>query len=1181
MTEAATTTTRTPAPAVGRRRTRSAPPPPPLRLLGALALLLLPRACAAGGPVDYFPLNSQLPPVARVGAAFSFVFSPQTFASSSGNGDNNLTYALAEPAPPWLSLDGAARRLYGTPSASDVDFGPAHDDNNVAGVPIGLVATDATGSTTANATLVVSRSPPPTVAVPLAEQMPRFGPYSAPASLLLYPSRPFSFSFDRHTSSSRKRDGTEADAGAADASSSSSSDSSSQLSYYAVSADNAPLPSWVSFEAATLSFSGSTPSFESLVQPPQTFAFRLVASDVVGFSASSLDFDVVVGNHELTAKPAAVVRLNATAGRPFAYAGLRHALRIDNRTLGADDVASISATGLPPWLEFDERTWNVSGTPGGDAEDANVTIAVTDKFSDSLNVTLEIDLRAKIFKSDLPDLNVTAGDDFSFDLEKYLVDPNDTSVSIRSEPQGSWIHFDTSNLTLSGTVPKPDSKSVANEVKVTFNATLKNSTDTEEKRLDMHILPPTTSPGASKPTQSSDADPGEPSRDLYWLLLIPAFIIPALVILAVFYTWRRRQRQKVVAVDIKQVSAPVPGSFKSSGGGAGGLPRNVHSMLDVGRLPFEGSAHPNSALPHALTTDLQSSSTNLGHQAIGEGETSFLPHAMTAPAGANAADQPTDFWKRPFSPIKTGIAITDEGSLLSDTSLGENDHVAEADRVAMPGSEQHNPRTQPKGQIGLEIPLIAEPFSIQPTPELAYKAPRNRYDYSSEDGSSLDAEYPRRRRSSPQQQQRDAGLSPRALGHRISRAWKGGLLSDKHREGNQSTSTGLTTRTSILTSPMTTEEATTTTTANVVARPTVIHIPSRPGEARQVSRRAGETTPLFGGGSVTKSSRNFGLASTRDTSAATTSHDVDIHHVTMPEPPPMLTDDFALRQSRDSDTSWDKLARNSLGIAYKDLISSESSQQQLQQQHQKRRSGAASSPLLPPPPPALIPSRSENWRAYRDHQHTSQELMSPDQWPIPDAFGSGPPLAGIAITSSEAPPLRSRSEEPPQLPPLPPFMPPPPPPPTRSSAKQRRSGRSVRRGAREEQQEQPSGGFDVYTSGSPPDDGEWGRQRPLPRTPGGGRAPLGDCTSNGSNVGLGGRGGGGGGGAGQGLGTRSAASKRSQRTVRSYKSTRSVWTNAEEDDDDAWTDIVPAESTVGGWDDDDDGASDRSFSVYI
>ncbi|KAI0601665.1 hypothetical protein F4775DRAFT_408558 [Biscogniauxia sp. FL1348] len=1091
-------------------------------------------------PIDYFPLNSQLPPVARVGEPFIFSFSPQTFSSPL-----EMTYRLGDSAPAWLSLDSKSRTLSGTPGKDDIPPG----DGDVVGVPISLVARDSTGEASTNATLVVSRNPTPRVAIPLSEQIPKLGPYSAPASLLLYPSRKFNFSFSRDTF--RTNDGhgdsdhdEDNDERRSKLKSQQQKRKGEALNYYAVSGDNAPLPSWIQFDSSSLTFSGETPPFESLIQPPQTFTFQLVASDVVGFASAAIPFSVVVGNHELSADTP-VVKLNATRGKPFEYADLPKALEIDNGPLQRTDVSSINATGLPRWLKFDEeKTWKLSGTPDLRAEPVNVTIAVVDRFLDTLNLTIEIDVDMALFVSDLPELNVTAGEDFTFDIGKVLIEPSDTWVLFQNDRGEPWVHLNSSNLMLSGTAPRPLSKDPVNKVSIKLKAMSKSTRHTETKNMNINVLAPKSA--KPSPTSEPNADDDASRRNLLWLLIIPILLVCIAAIALLFYI--RRRRQGPSKLDTKDVSAPIPGSFVFNGPCSltESSMQNIRRMMDTGPAPTGGRFSAQQRVPGKTTetpSNVTSSETASNPSANGD----LLPHALTMHSEALKPQQRGDAkeakrsWitnqtgRMSKSPVRAGAM--DEMSLLSDTSLGEAEsHITDtqsSDVSRKTGDEAF------RGTLGLEIPLVAEPFSIQPTPELAYRA-AGKYDMSSDDEAPPPIRYAKRRRSG---RQRDEGLGLRSVGSRISKALKRVSASkpqgDVKRHSSGSSSTSQTTRTSILTSGVA-EEATTSTATNVIARPTVIHIPSRPGEVRRVSRRTNETVPLFGGRSLTKSQRNFGFAGYGSPTIA-------------------MEDDFDLAPTstglatatRDHDASWDRMARNSLGIAYSDLL------------------GAGPETRRPPVQQKgamMNTSQSERWRI----QHTSQELMSPDHWPVPNA------LMGIAITSDA---VRTRNE-PPQFPPLTSVAPSKGPagpeekrPRTVNTRRVSRDpgsysvkshipsarSRHKRRSSRDErlQDQRVQDEVRAMISQTPSPNHEWQPTpvRALPRTPSrASRAPLTDRL-NGIYAGSGNRGTG----------------------LRSAKSVRSVWAGEEEDDDDAWEDVRPPESMIGGW----EGDSQESFSVYI
>ncbi|KAI1431279.1 hypothetical protein GGR50DRAFT_88686 [Xylaria sp. CBS 124048] len=929
-------------------------------IITLLSVITIP---VAGTPVSYFPLNSQLPPVARVSKPFSFVFSPLTFSS-----DSEINYSLGGGSPSWLSLDSASRTLSGTP---DKDSVPR--DKTLVGVDIVLVAHDKTGSTTANATLVVSRGPGPIVQMPLENQIKRFGAYSPPASILLHPSTEFSFKFDPKTfgvdavedGDTRRKTLSEMRQLVdiiAEKDRRANADEQ-PLSYYAVSGNNAPLPSWIEFDAAMLEFSGTTPSFESLVQPPQSFGFQLVASDVVGFSSVAIDFSIVVGTHELTALEP-IIELKSTRGKEFEYTDLPNVLEIDNRPLKNDDVSSITANDLPDWLSFDKESWKISGKPGAEEKSTNVTITVMDEFLDTLNVTLAITFKSNVFLSDLPVLNVSAGDDLSLDLKKFLVHPADTQIKAEIPSNSSWLTFDDSKQVLSGTAPKHIDPDFADDIRVTFEATQRHTKDQETKHLNIHVDASTSTNGISKPTHTPKPDNKSEDwrRDLYWLLIIPALLIAAGSFLVVFLIRRRRQQPK--KLDFSFVSGPVPGSLVANGamGASTEPPQKIRHTKAV--QPLAPSTRPGasvSKVPSNLrTTQVNPATKVVAHHCVTGGYHCAQPVTPVRPGTTESARaNPVTAAKNRLSgrPGKPSPAVTEEFSLLSDTSVGEEVPLSEEHLSSMPGA----PRGSLYGQrAGLEIPTITESLSVQLTPELAYMDSTKKYDVVSDDEMIPAIGYAQRRRSVIQRNTENGT-------RRHSKGWKRGSelrAPDAKRNSQLSSFTDATARTSILASGIP-EEATTARTSNILVKPTVIHIPSRPGEARLLSRRTHDSSTFFGGRSVTKSQRSYGLKNTDSAVAPTYASG-------------FAKEEDATRESWDRDT-----ARNSLGIPYNDL----------NPQTTTGRSHA----------PRIGMGLGEHWKS--EQQNTGADLMSPERWPIPNAMtktlkGKGKKRASIVIHRS-------------------------------------------------------------------------------------------------------------------------------------------------------------------------------------
>ncbi|KAM0287182.1 hypothetical protein ACHAQH_000496 [Verticillium albo-atrum] len=496
-------------------------------------------------PTITFPFNSQLPPVARISEPFSYTLSQQTFTSAS-----SITYTL-DDAPSWLSIDNSTGRLFGTPEENDVSKG------DVVGVPVDVVATDDSGAVTMTATLVVSRNQAPTVNNPLADQIQKFGDQSAPNAIVSYPASPFSFSFAEDTFTSR-----------------------TPLDYYATSADSSPLPSWMKFDAGNLTFSGQTPPFETLVQPPQTFDFHLVASDVVGFAGISILFSVVVGSRKLTIDNP-VIQMNASRGDPISYTSLQEDIKLDGKKVDTSEL-TISTQDMPDWLALNETSLIIQGTPPDDARSTNSTITFQNALSDTLNIQLAVFIATAIFRKTLSNVKISPETPFSLDLESYLQTPDDVTVEIETSPSQDWLKLD--GLVISGT--PPGSSDLDNNAELSVKATSRRSGDSETENVRMGVVTPTDVPSTTpssgpsstaapteNPTQSGEAGSmnsfgsGLNAGQIMLAVLIPILVIAALVLL--FVCLRKRRERKFRRIETKNISGPVPGSFTQN--------ENLHS----------------------------------------------------------------------------------------------------------------------------------------------------------------------------------------------------------------------------------------------------------------------------------------------------------------------------------------------------------------------------------------------------------------------------------------------------------------------------------------------------------------------------------------------------------------------------------------------------------------------------
>ncbi|KLU88480.1 hypothetical protein MAPG_07466 [Magnaporthiopsis poae ATCC 64411] len=665
-----------------------------------LGLVLLLASCTSAVPSVSFPINSQVPPIARVSEPFSFVFSSATFTSNLP-----MTYSLLK-APKWLVIDSKARRLFGTPREADVTSG-----DDVVGVPIEIVATDRTGSTTLSATLVVSKQPPPELLIPSAEQVSTFGPFSQPSSVLSYPEKPFSFAFSPKTFSR------------------------TDLDYYAVSADNSPLPAWISFDPETLTFSGRTPPLSSLVEPPQIFGFQLVASDVPGFSALSVSFSVVVGSRQLTAIDATFI-INATSGTAVANSNLNGKIRIDGKEAGPGDIVSTTTPGIPPWLTFDKNALEFKGTPPTNASPTAFPLILKDAYGNALNMTVQVKMATGLFRSSFRDITLKPGSQLLLDLKPYLWRPSETEIELETQPQAQWVRYDPEAMTISGDVPRTPSTST-----ILLKARAADSPETtDERSLRLNISGPevdvtatdqSTTANPTSPSESASDAPG-PATDApgnssatspRLAVLLPAIIVPVLFLLVValiiicICCRRRRKRASPRRVETTDISRPLPGSYVMNG--------EAYSTPSLQAL----SAQCDDTLPRTPTKAVEQASdgrmpapasapVGLGLGLMGlKGNNGAIP-APPIPDddSGSAGGRGGGSWSVARALAGRRSRKSRARSYLSDTSLyGEQGHF-EGMYEPLPGSAGGGGGAF-RGNIEMDVPTLGNDDSTQQTPE--------------------------------------------------------------------------------------------------------------------------------------------------------------------------------------------------------------------------------------------------------------------------------------------------------------------------------------------------------------------------------------------------------------------------------------------------------------------------------
>jgi axial budding pattern protein 2 len=579
---------------------------------------LLRLTTVAAAPSLNFPVNSQVPPVAWVSQPFSFTFAESTFVVSN----EAISYSLLNQ-PEWLQFNSDTRTFFG--NATTEKAGPIKFD---------LFASDSGGSTSHEVTFIVTDRGGPQPGQALLPQLSKAGPTSAPATLLLYPLESFSITFTRDTFSATTGDTT----------------------FYATSADNSPLPSWLQFDLTSLRFSGTSPPLVSPTAKTQEYGVRLIASDIAGFAEAVTTFQMVVG-YQILAFSETTQSIDLSQGEAFEIGPLRQDLTLDGNPIEDTELALITSN-VPTWAKLNTEQILLSGTPPPDATSQSVLIEISDIYGNTANTTVNLNVsssRRKPFSTSFPPVNAAVGQEFRYTIDASTLSSNDVQVTADLRNASSWLTYDSTSRTFSGSVP------VAlrlGPVTITLNASLASITESEQ--LIVNIL------GNSSPTSSSHTSRGVPSLtdspntnasspvndapqdDSRRLTILLAVLVPLMVLfflgILVFYFCRRRRRHREHSREASEdyISRPmIPPEAEHNDA------PDLHGILQVEKIPTPTSP-PRIELPWAPDSIRKSRerfskiTTNRESTLVGSGWGDFVIHEPPVPArNSRRVDQPS------------------------------------------------------------------------------------------------------------------------------------------------------------------------------------------------------------------------------------------------------------------------------------------------------------------------------------------------------------------------------------------------------------------------------------------------------------------------------------------------------------------------------------------------------------
>jgi len=281
------------------------------------------------------------------GQAFLLVVPSNTF--TDGDGDT-LAYSAAQssgsPLPSWLTFTAGTRTFSGTPDTGDVGS-----------INIRVTVSDGHGGTASDTFTLTVGNPndPPVVNNPLPDQTTDVGEV-------------FQFVVPSTTFTDPDND---------------------TLTYSAMLGSGAALPSWLTFNASTRTFSGTPDSGDA-----GTIEIKVTASDGNGGTESDIfALNIVVSVNQPPVVNAPLSYQNGDVGQAFMLVvPATTFIDADNDAL-AYSATLTGGAALPSWLTFNASTRTFSGTPEGtDAGTVDIALTVSDGNGGTASDSFSLDI---------------------------------------------------------------------------------------------------------------------------------------------------------------------------------------------------------------------------------------------------------------------------------------------------------------------------------------------------------------------------------------------------------------------------------------------------------------------------------------------------------------------------------------------------------------------------------------------------------------------------------------------------------------------------------------------------------------------------------------------------------------------------------------------------------------------
>ncbi|MDM3847921.1 MAG: putative Ig domain-containing protein, partial [Aphanizomenon gracile PMC638.10] len=374
---------------------------------------------------------------AKQGNAFNFQIPTNTFTDIDAG--DVLTYSATlengNALPSWLIFNPTTRTFSGTPI-----------NDNVGSLNVKVAATDKAGASVNDIFVIAVENvnDAPVLSNAIANQNAKQGDA-------------FNFQIPPNTF-------TDIDAG-------------DVLTYSATLENGNALPSWLTFNSTTRTFSG-TPTNDNV----GSLNVKVAATDKAGASVNDIFVIAVENLNDAPIVNNAIADQNAKQGNAFNF-------QIPTNTftdIDAGDVLTYSATlengnALPSWITFNPTTRTFSGTPTNDnVGTLNVKVSAIDKAGVSVNDIFAIAVEnlndAPIVNNAIADVTATENTAFSFTIPENTftdIDAGDSLTYSATLKDGSnlpsWLKFNPATRTFNGTLTNANIGSLTIQVRAKDN----------------------------------------------------------------------------------------------------------------------------------------------------------------------------------------------------------------------------------------------------------------------------------------------------------------------------------------------------------------------------------------------------------------------------------------------------------------------------------------------------------------------------------------------------------------------------------------------------------------------------------------------------------------------------------------------------------------------------------------